>query len=200
MGFKMHCPKCGSTAYSIERDGRSYFSNGPSSELIFSCRCGKQLFGEQLEKEFNRQLAAYEAQAEERKAEERERADERRAQDAAAADRREREAHRREHDEKKKAAETADSAQRKQEADRRWRERVSSKGPDKPSPDALPPGTPPNKDDALCSWGPCMNESRDNSKYCSRVCSNKNARWRHKMRKAAKRAAKKAKKKEQEAA
>ena len=35
----------------------------------------------------------------------------------------------------------------------------------------------------ICSWDPCENEARPNSKYCSRACSNKNARARHKQRK-----------------
>ncbi len=36
---------------------------------------------------------------------------------------------------------------------------------------------------AWCAWGPCTNDRRTQSKYCSRACSNKNARARHAARK-----------------
>ncbi|TNE87746.1 MAG: hypothetical protein EP330_17460 [Deltaproteobacteria bacterium] len=218
MAFKMVCPKCGSLNYSVERDGRSYIRTGPSSELIFSCRCGKQMFGDQLTEEFERQRSAYEAQAEERMAAERER------EERVAAER--------ERDEKmrkamefrqnylreRRAIEEEEARAAKEDADRRWRERVATDEDDEdhdhdhdhgdhshstPSRSAFtvvavggdedpgldeeglpyPPGTPPNKGHHLCGWGPCVNEARSNSKYCSRACSNKNARWRHKQRK-----------------
>ncbi len=35
-----------------------------------------------------------------------------------------------------------------------------------------------------CAWGPCGNEKRERSIYCSRDCSNKNARARFAARKA----------------
>lgn len=189
MAFKMVCPKCGSLNYSVERDGRSYIRTGPSSELIFSCRCGKQLFGDQLTEEFERQRTAYEAQAEERVAAERER------EERAAAEK--------ERDEKmkkalefrqnylreKRAQEEEDERRTKAERDRQWRQRVTDEGGNTSSNSseeddlAYPPGTPPNKPGHLCEWGPCVNDARSNSKYCSRACSNKNARWRHKQRK-----------------
>ena len=37
--------------------------------------------------------------------------------------------------------------------------------------------------ESRCAWGPCNNDKRPNSKYCSKQCSNKNARHRHKLRK-----------------
>jgi hypothetical protein len=60
MSFKMKCPKCESVSYSVERDTRTY-ATGKAGELVFSCRCGKQLFGDQLTAEYDRQKAAWEA-------------------------------------------------------------------------------------------------------------------------------------------
>lgn len=195
MAFKMVCPKCGSLNYSVERDGRSYIRTGPSAELIFSCRCGTQLFGPALTNEFEAQRLAFEAEAKGRVAEERQRA--------------ERDAEQRERDETmRRALEFRQNYLREQRAvlqeearvakaasDQAWRERVASTGgvlPPMPveaaaveelyPPRPNPPGTPLNKSEALCGWGPCVNDARSNSKYCSRACSNKNARWRHKKR------------------
>lgn len=55
MEFKMHCPKCLGFDYSIERDNRTFGAVAQAFELIFHCRCGKQMFGEQLIKEYDRQ-------------------------------------------------------------------------------------------------------------------------------------------------
>ncbi|MEM6927743.1 MAG: hypothetical protein AAF602_12490 [Myxococcota bacterium] len=55
MEFKMHCPKCLGFDYSIERDNRTFGAVAQAFELIFHCRCGKQMFGEQLLKEYDRQ-------------------------------------------------------------------------------------------------------------------------------------------------
>ena len=55
MEFKMHCPKCLGYDYSIERDNRTFGAVAQAFELIFHCRCGKQMFGEQLIKEYDRQ-------------------------------------------------------------------------------------------------------------------------------------------------
>lgn len=198
MGFKMVCPKCGSLNYSVERDGRSYIRTGPSSELIFSCRCGKQLFGDQLTEEFERQRAVYEADAEQRVAAERER--EQQAEEQRERDERMRQARvfRENYLREQRAALEEEARREKEESDRRWRERVAGTGGAPAEPfeegassevlldedgDPLPPGTPPNKAPHMCGWGPCPNEARSNSKYCSRACSNKNARWRHKKRK-----------------
>ncbi len=60
MSFKMKCPKCESVSYSVERDNRTY-ATGKSGELVFSCRCGKQLFGDQLTAEYDRQKAQWDA-------------------------------------------------------------------------------------------------------------------------------------------
>ncbi|MCO4744155.1 MAG: hypothetical protein KC912_05165 [Proteobacteria bacterium] len=199
MGFKMVCPKCNSLNYSVERDGRSYIRTGPSAELIFSCRCGTQLFGENLTKEFDKQRAAFEAEAKDRVAEERER-------EERAAEQRERDEtmrraleFRQNYLREQKAAQVAEAREAKAESDRAWRQRVAAGGgsvsapatASNPAPASaaaasgsplLPPGTPLNKPDSLCGWGPCPNDARSNSKYCSRACSNKNARWRHKKR------------------
>src|SRR5678815_4583515 len=72
MAFKMRCPKCGCTSFSIERD-RAMRTPGSVStgitDLIFSCRCGKQMFGEQVVTEHERQMRQYEAEGETRRRE-----------------------------------------------------------------------------------------------------------------------------------
>ncbi len=60
MSFKMKCPKCESLSYNVERDTRTY-ATGKAGELVFSCRCGKQLYGDQLTAEYERQKAIWEA-------------------------------------------------------------------------------------------------------------------------------------------
>lgn len=76
MSFKMRCPKCSSMSYTIERDTRTY-TGAKSGEMVFSCRCGKQLFGEALDAEHLRQKNIWEADPE-RQREEREREERRR--------------------------------------------------------------------------------------------------------------------------
>ena len=185
MAFKMVCPKCGSLNYSVERDGRSYIRTGPSSELIFSCRCGKQLFGDALTEEFERQRSAYESQAADRQRAERDR-------EAAVIAEREKDEklrqameYQRNYQREKREQEAESARAAKEEADAAWRAKVSAPGgaTDGEDGELLPPGTPPDKAAHLCGWGPCVNDARPKSKYCSRGCSNKNARWRHKRRK-----------------
>jgi hypothetical protein len=64
MAFKMHCPKCGGLDFSIERDNRTFGAVAQAYELVFHCRCGKQLFGEVLLKEYEAQKKAWEERAE----------------------------------------------------------------------------------------------------------------------------------------
>jgi hypothetical protein len=61
MKFRMVCPKCQTANFSIERDNRSYAPRGQMFEMIFSCRCGKQLFGDQIEAEYVRQQTVFES-------------------------------------------------------------------------------------------------------------------------------------------
>jgi len=68
MKFRMECPKCQTTNFSIERDNRSYAPRGQMFEMIFSCRCGKQLFGDQIEAEYVRQQVEFEAEKQTQKA------------------------------------------------------------------------------------------------------------------------------------
>ena len=58
--FKMSCPKCQTTDYAIERDMRTRTLTDATAGLIFSCRCGKQMFGHQVEAEYKRQLKEWE--------------------------------------------------------------------------------------------------------------------------------------------
>src|SRR5687768_2332571 len=60
MAFKMRCPKCFGLDYSIERDNRTFGAVAQAFELVFHCRCGKQLFGESLLKEYDRQKKDFE--------------------------------------------------------------------------------------------------------------------------------------------
>src|SRR5690349_8043258 len=61
MAFKMRCPKCLGLDYSIERDNRTFGAVAQAFELVFHCRCGKQLFGETLLKEYEVQKKDFEA-------------------------------------------------------------------------------------------------------------------------------------------
>lgn len=184
--FKMKCPKCDSLSYSIERDPRNYAQRGQTAELIFSCRCGKQLFGDQIQAESDRQQALYEAEMAAPSQEEIERRQ-------AAKEREERERALREAFEyqsrylveKRKA--DAEAARLREEARlREWKERVARQGmvPDVKLPE--PPAPKVVVEPALvgqpCEWPGCCNTARAGSKYCSRECSNKNARARHKQR------------------
>jgi len=64
MAFKMHCPKCGGLDFSIERDNRTFGAVAQAYELVFHCRCGKQLFGEVLLKEYEQQKKTWEEREE----------------------------------------------------------------------------------------------------------------------------------------
>lgn len=156
MKFRMTCPKCGSTNFSIERDNRSYAPRDQTFEMIFSCRCGKQMFGDQIVKEFDRQKAEFESQV---RAEAAERGEEPRPEprvEPAAA-------------EATAPPATADAAPP---------EPAVHDDDDEPGDEI-----DEHDDGVTCGWHPCKNPRRPNSKYCSRDCSNKNARWRYKQRK-----------------
>lgn len=127
MVFKLKCPKCGSQACGMERDPRAHGYRGDVADLIFSCRCGKQLFGQAAMVELERQKALYEAWVAEH-------ADEFEAEEA-----KKREEHDR--DEQLKAAMLRHAAlQRKLGVDRkrtrqqeeaaRWRQQVARAEPD----------------------------------------------------------------------
>ncbi len=57
--FQMVCPKCNSTSFTVRRDQRAYVHKSQPFELVFSCRCGKQLFGDQIQAEYDRQKAEW---------------------------------------------------------------------------------------------------------------------------------------------
>jgi len=195
MAFRFQCPKCNTVSFSIERDSRSYAPRGQPHELIFSCRCGKQMFGTQIDKEYDRQKAEYDANPHNDQAEE--------PPVEVSADGREDQlrkayAHQAAYQAQKKKDAEAKAKAKKQEEDRRWRERVAQA--DQPATAAAAPKTKksraapsPDAGEKMgsqgCGWHACDNPPRPNSKYCSRDCSNKNARARYKRRKAADRAA-----------
>ncbi len=175
MSFKMQCPKCKGLDYSIERDNRTFGAVAQAFELVFHCRCGKQMFGEQILKEYEAQKREWEADTD---------------RDDSASEQPERRSQR----EAREQLEQVFEAKRQQEA--------ATPAP-APEPAAAP--TPakaaaPKKASAPkaakkasakaepaagaepCAWPGCENPRRKNSKYCSRACSNKNARHRHKLR------------------
>ncbi len=182
MKFRMVCPKCNSASFSIERDNRSYAPKGQAFELVFSCRCGKQMFGESVIKEHDRQRKAWETNLEARAAERRAAEKERQRSEEREAALREAYAHRRRFVAERRKERRVAEELRRDEDNRRWRERVTDDG-----------SLPPRDEEGVhsvgdgsgesCGWHLCNNPPRPNSKYCSRDCSNKNARHRYKKRK-----------------
>lgn len=173
MSFKMRCPKCKGLDYSIERDNRTFGAVAQAFELVFHCRCGKQMFGEQILKEYEAQKKAWEADTE--RDDSAEPAPERRSQ-------REQREQLEQVYEAKQQAEQAKAAPPKPAA-------ATKKAAAKPAPKAkssskkaAAKGAESAASLETCAWPSCDNQRRKNSKYCSRACSNKNARYRHKLR------------------
>lgn len=156
MSFQFRCPKCSSTSFEILKESaRAYASEGWDSR-VFSCRCGKQMFGEKIGEEYARQTATYVPPSKKERAA-------KKVQDADSEKRRiasvrRSEAFKRQEQESRQKAETA-----KQKDHQDW---LASLPVSEPS----------------CAWESCSNSPRRRSKYCSRNCSNKNARHRHKQR------------------
>lgn len=167
MKFRMNCPKCGSTNFSIERDNRSYAPRGQTFEMIFSCRCGKQMFGDQIVKEYDRQKKDYESQRDTVEVEREVRVQRREEEDDDDLDLAE-SSENREPASRQAAAATDDEVD--DDHDDHGEEMDHDEGDEEGNSD-------------ICGWHPCSNPPRPNSKYCSRDCSNKNARWRYKQRK-----------------
>jgi hypothetical protein len=210
MSFKMRCPKCGSMSYSVERDTRTY-SGAKAGELVFSCRCGKQLYADQLEAEHNRQKAEWDADPE-RQRMEREREERRREIEARDEQLRQALEYRRAWVQQKRAEKGVPGAPPapppprpapppEPVAARKAPEPAAAPTPP-PAPAAPPPAEAvsaaeleaesadiPDSPQAVepregkCEWLECNNQAAPNSKYCCRACSNKNARWRHAQRK-----------------
>lgn len=152
MEFKMHCPKCLGYDYSIERDNRTFGAVAQAFELIFHCRCGKQMFGEQLIKEYDRQEKEFKSGHSDG-----------------------------EYTPSPNASVNADLQRLRRPEVHALAEghamAVEELHKTEGSPEArLVVG------DQMCTWPGCDKPARPNSKYCSRACSNKNARARHKAR------------------
>lgn len=178
MAFKMRCPKCGSLDYSVERDNRTFGAVAQAFELVYHCRCGKQMFGEQLVKEYERQKKAYEAAASEADGDE--------SINGASvgpleevAELRERLEHQRQSPEDRQREAAAAVVRQREEEDRRWRVRVQESAQDVVAAPSSAEGVGSEQE---CAWPGCTKPRRPNSKYCTRACSNKNARARHKAR------------------
>lgn len=126
--FRMACPKCGSHSFTVRRDQRAYVHKSQPFELVFSCRCGKQLFGDQIQEEYDRQKAIWDqnphvapveepvddGMAERRREEERRKEQLRRAMD-----------YRRKYLAEKRREQAEAERQRKEDEDRKWREKVA---------------------------------------------------------------------------
>ncbi len=170
MAFKMRCPKGGSFDYSVERDNRTFGATAQTFELIYHCRCGKQMFGEQLVKEYEQQKKAYELSSNDLD-------DGPEPSQPGLADLRERLASRRRASEDRSPETAEQQIRQREEEDRRWRVRVQES-----SQEIVSPSSGGGSIDEECVWPGCTKPQRSNSKYCSRACSNKNARARHKAR------------------
>jgi len=168
MSFKMRCPKCKGLDYSIERDNRTFGAVAQAFELVFHCRCGKQMFGEQILKEYETQKKEWEDGAGDRE-------DDGTAEAPShtllreTAEGREAEA---------RPMLTPKAAPPAKEAAAKAAKPKAAKESKKPAKPAAEPAVGAEQ----CAWPGCGKQARKNSKYCSRACSNKNARHRHKMR------------------
>lgn len=170
MQFKLLCPKCHSTDYSIERDRRIRTLSDPAAGLIFSCRCGKQMFGPHVEEEYKKQFRIWEAEqtAKSRggklqRPEPLNREEERRNADAAVSG---------------DDDDLDDDPLTDEEDDDDGHDEASGSSESEASVDG-----------EGCQWHGCTKTVRPGSKYCSRACSNKNARSRYKQRKGGEREA-----------
>ncbi len=206
MAFKMICPKCEGLDYSVERDNRTFGAVAQAFELVFHCRCGKQMFGEQLIQEYEKQKREYEQAASEHDGNADARQVERARREEEEADLRERLEYRKRYVEERKREQAEAQAKLREEQERKWREKVQEASEVAPTPAAEPApsrvsakAAPVLDDedededddddeslhahgDQVCAWPGCEKPRRSNSKYCSRACSNKNARARHKTR------------------
>src|SRR5262245_38046768 len=170
MQFKLLCPKCHSTDYSIERDRRIRTLSDPAAGLIFSCRCGKQMFGPQVEEEYKKQFRVWEAEQTTKsrgtkiqRPEPPNREDERRPAAVLAGD-----------------DEDLDDDDLDDDDEGDDHDHEEARGTDAA-------GAPVHGE--ACNWHGCSKLARPGSKYCSRACSNKNARSRYKQRKGTEREA-----------
>jgi hypothetical protein len=122
--FQMTCPKCGSYSFTVRRDQRAYVHKSQPFELVFSCRCGKQLFGDQIQEEYDRQKAIWEqerqAGAADSEEAERAREEERRNDQLRRAME-----YRRTYLAERRRQQAEEERLRKEEEDRRWREKVA---------------------------------------------------------------------------
>ncbi len=144
MPFKMSCPKCGGADFVIQRDNLRYPGVDESFALVYSCRCGKQLFGSSVVEEYDRQKRQYESDAEARVREERDRV----AREVEEAEReaklQEAMAFRSEYLRRKREEQETEERNRRAERDRRWRERVANgEEGEEYDEDRPPPERPP---------------------------------------------------------
>jgi hypothetical protein len=126
--FRMECPKCGTHSFTVRRDQRAYVHKSQPFELVFSCRCGKQLFGDQIQEEYDRQKAAWEKNPPQPQEESVEDAEARvRAEEEERRKRQLRRAmeYRRKYLAEKRREKAEAERRRKEEEDRRWREKVA---------------------------------------------------------------------------
>jgi len=175
MQFKLLCPKCHSTDYSIERDRRIRTLSDPAAGLIFSCRCGKQMFGPNVEEEYKKQFRIWEA--------------EQTSKSRGGKSQRPEPLNR---EEERRHAEVAHGAD--DDLDEDDDDLDDDEGDDNGHGHAHEDSseeasTTVSAEGESCQWHGCNKIVRAGSKYCSRACSNKNARSRYKQRKGGEREA-----------
>jgi len=172
MQFKLLCPKCHSTDYSIERDRRIRTLSDPAAGLIFSCRCGKQMFGPSVEEEYKKQFRIWET--------------EQTSKSRGGKIQRPEPLNREEERRNAEAALSGDDDLDDDDDDLDDEGDDHDHGHDAPSEDGE---STASTDGESCQWHGCSKIVRAGSKYCSRACSNKNARSRYKQRKGGEREA-----------
>ena len=166
MEFTFRCPKCRGLDFRIETDQKVFVDN--DDMRVFTCRCGKQLFGKMIDEERARQEEFAKAIQPKppnpiavRLREERKRSEEAHRQLLEKVRRRD----------EMWAAESAlreqERVQQKEEERRLQREQRELEE---------------RKKEVLCAWPGCGQPRRTTSVYCSRACSNKNAHARERAR------------------
>jgi len=123
--FQMICPKCKSNSFTVRRDQRAYVHKSQPFELVFSCRCGKQLFGDQIQEEYDRQKAAWDKNPPEITPEDAEKLERKREEERRKEQLRRAMEYRRTYLIEKRLAQAEEERRRKEEEDRLWRDKVA---------------------------------------------------------------------------
>jgi len=142
MSFRMSCPKCGTRNYNITRDVRTSAAQDAVAGLVYSCRCGKQMFGDAVVKEHERQQREFEESSADRSAEDHARRQAELDEQRRQAQLQEAFDYRREFVARRQAEDAAREEARRVEEDRAWRERIAKVAGDDDD-DVVRPVRPP---------------------------------------------------------